>query len=282
MSEKPIYKTQDGYQEIVDSYNAILKRWPIEYTEKIVETNYGRTNLIVCGNSNKPPLFLIHGSSSNSTMWIGDVEKLSESYRIYCIDIIGEPGKSEAKRYDFTGSAYSQWLKEILDQLKIDKAIFIGNSMGGWMALKFAIEYPEKVTKLVLLATSGITPAKKSFLFRIIPLLLLGERGLYGINKIVYGREDIPAEALEVSNIIMKNFNPRVDSLPVFTDTLLKRISASLLFIGGEKDALLPTHKTAKRINEIFPDAKTMVIGDNGHVVYGVLDTIMEFLEKNQ
>ena len=282
MSEKSIYKSQDGYQEIVDSYNAILEKWPIDYIEKIIETTYGRTNLIVCGNSNNPPLFLIHGSSSNSTMWIGDVEKLSQSYRVYCIDIIGEPGKSEAKRYDFRGNAYSQWLKEILDHLKIDKAIFIGNSMGGWMAIKFAIDYPEKVTKLVLLATSGIAPAKKSFLFRIIPLLLLGERGLYGINKIVYGREDIPAEALEVSNIIMKNFNPRVESMPVFTDILLKRITAPLLFIGGENDALLPTHKTAKRINEIFPDAKTMVIGDNGHVVYGVVDTIMEFLEKNQ
>lgn len=222
---------------------------------------------------------MLHGSSTNSAMWIGDIEKLSKNYRVYAVDILGEPGKSEENRPDLKGHYYGKWLDEVFDALGIEKPILIGNSLGGWIALNYATYKPERVEKLVLLATSGIAPAKISFLFKVIPLMLLGEKGIHKINKIVYGNEEVPEQAIEFGNLIMKNYNPRMCSLPVFTDGELKKLTMPTLYIGGENDALLPSKKAANRINKLLPEPKTMVLQNTGHVLIKVVDDILLFLE---
>jgi pimeloyl-ACP methyl ester carboxylesterase len=164
-------------------------------------------------------------------------------------------------------------------RLSIDKSIFIGNSLGGWMTLKFAVNFPNKVEKLVLLATSGVTNSKISFLFKAIFYLSRGEKGVIGMNKLVYGIDDIPDEVIEVSNLVMKNYNPRTGSLPIFNDDELKKLDMPVLFIGGEKDSLLPTNKTVKRLQKLIPDIDAIILKGRGHVIFDVLDDIMNFLK---
>lgn len=282
MIEKSIYKSQASKKIIRDHYDNLMKQWPVAYQEKYVDTTYGRTYMVESGYPHNPPLILLHGSGSSSYMWIGDVEKLSQKFHVFSIDIIGEAGKSAENRPDHNTDAYAVWIKEILEALNIQSATFIGNSLGGWMALSFAITFPQMVTKVVLLATSGVAPAKKSFLFKAIPLMLLREKGLKGLNKIVYGMDDIPDEVIKTSNIIMKNFNPRMGSLPVFPDKDMKKITMPVLFIGGEKDALLPSKKTADRLKRLLPKVITKVIKNNGHVVFDVTEDILSFLKMTE
>ena len=103
--------------------------------------------------------------------------------------------------------------------------------------------------------------------------------GIDEINKIVYGNEPIPKDALEFGNLIMKHYKPRMGSLPVFTDEELSRLTMPTLFIGGEKDALLHSRKTANRIDKLLPKSKTMVLENTGHVVIKVVDSVISFLE---
>ncbi|WDV46509.1 alpha/beta hydrolase [Clostridiaceae bacterium M8S5] len=277
---KSIFKSNEGKKAIIKHYETTMELWPLPYEEEYINTRYGKTYVVKSGDIAKQPLILIHGSCSNSSMWIGDVLELSEHYYVIAIDIIGEAGKSDENRLNLKSDEYALWIKDILDSLNISKAIFMGNSLGGWMSLKFAITYPNRVSKLVLLATSGIAPAKISFLFRSITLLMMGERGFKKLNQIVYGSDDVPIEAIEASSLIANNFNPMVGALPVFTDEEMSKIKNPVLFIGGENDALLPTKKTSERLLKLLPKAKTKVIKDRGHVIFGVTKDIVKFLRE--
>jgi pimeloyl-ACP methyl ester carboxylesterase len=68
----------------------------------------------------------------------------------------------------------------VLHALQVEAVTIIGISQGAWTAIKFAVAYPEHVTRLVVLSPGGIVPDKLSFVVRAIPLLLLGRRGLRG------------------------------------------------------------------------------------------------------
>lgn len=96
-------------------------------------------------------------------MWAGDVAAYSRQYRVYAVDLPGEPGKSAPNRPAWDGPAYAEWLEDVLDALKIEKATLLGLSQGGWAALKFAVYQPQRVEKLVLLNPAGIAPDKLSF-----------------------------------------------------------------------------------------------------------------------
>lgn len=60
-----------------------------------IDTTYGTTHVIACGNEDNPPLVLFHGVGDDSAlMWNYNAKFLSEHYRIYAVDTIGGPGKS--------------------------------------------------------------------------------------------------------------------------------------------------------------------------------------------
>lgn len=279
MKNNSIYKSDKGKKLIIDHYEDIIKEWPVDNEIININTSYGNTFIIASGDKGNKPIVLLHGSSTNSAMWMGDIDKLSKNYRVYAVDIIGEPGKSDESRPDMKSDHYGKWMDEILVALDIEKATLIGNSLGGWMALKYASYKPEKVEKLILLATSGIAPAKVSFLFKVIPLMLLGQKGIDKLNRIVYGQETIPQEALEFGNLVMKHYKPRMGSLPVLLDQELSKLTMPTLYIGGEHDALLPSEKTAKRINKLILKSKTIVLQNTGHVLLNVVDRVLLFLE---
>lgn len=278
MKTNSIYKSDEGKALIINHYDNLIKKWPVDKEIINVNTSFGNTFIIASGDVGNKPIILLHGSSTNSVMWMGDVEKLSETYRVYAIDIIGEPGKSDENRPDMNGDHYGKWLDEVIDALSIEKAIIIGNSLGGWMALKYATYKPEKVEKLVLLATSGITNGKMSFMFRVMPLMLLGEKGIDRLNQIVYGKEKIPEEAIEFGKLIMKHYRPRMGSLPVLTDQELSKLTMPTLYMGGENDALLPTKKIADRISKFISKGKIRVLKNTGHVLIDVVDDVVIFL----
>jgi len=277
---KDVFKSKEGKLQILSYYDNILKKWPVPYEHININTRYGNTFIIASGDVSKEPVVMLHGSSTNSAMWMGDVLKLSKEFRVYAVDIIGEPGKSYESRPELQPLNYADWILDIFNELKINKANFVGNSLGGWMSLCFATQYPERVNKLVLIAASGIVPAKKSFLVKVICLSLLGSKGIDKINGIVYGNLKVPDEVLRFGNLVYNNFNPRMGELYVFNDNELKSLSMPVLYIAGEKDALLQSGKTSERLMRILDKVEVNIIKDQGHVVIGCADEIVRFLNK--
>jgi pimeloyl-ACP methyl ester carboxylesterase len=278
MKNQQIFKSAAGRQAILEVYDSILKRWPVPYESLSVNTQYGQTYVQACGADSAPPLILLHGSSTNSAMWIGDVSTYCQGYRVYALDIPGEPGKSEALRFDLNSPEPALWLAEVFAALHIERAVLLGISLGGWLALKFATTYPERVTKLVLLCPAGVAPQKVSFMLQTVGLMFFGQWGLERLIKIVNGGQSIALEALEYTRLIANNFNPRIESLPIFSDQALKRLEMPVRLIVGEKDALLPSRNTVARLSNLLPHLTATVLPDSGHVLINLAAPIMDFL----
>jgi pimeloyl-ACP methyl ester carboxylesterase len=211
-------------------------------------------------------------------MWAGDVGEYSRHYRVYAVDLLGEPGKSASIRPDWNSPAYAEWLGDVLDALKVERAIIIGLSQGGWTALKFATFRPERVDKLVLLTPGGIRPDRISFALRAISLSFLGQWGISRINRMVFGPQPIPAEANEVATLIMTHFKPRIGVLPIFSDGELQRLTMPTLLLIGQEDALRDARKVTERMRKLVPDLTAKIIPQAGHALYNTPCHIMPFL----
>lgn len=259
-------------------YDSVLERWPVPYETLNMPTRYGNTFAIVSGEKVAPPLILLHGAGTNSTMWVGDVAEYSRHYRVYAVDLLGEPGKSAPNRPAWDGPAYAEWLDDVLDALKIEKATLVGLSQGGWTALKFSVYKPERVEKLVLLTPGGITPDKMSFVIRVVPLLLLGRWGIKRVNRMLFADQPVPDQVEEVMTLIYTHFKPRLGVLPIFSDEELKRLTMPVLLAIGAEDALRDAEKIVNRVKGLLPDLTAVIIPKAGHALLNTTIQIMPFL----
>lgn len=92
---------------------------------------------------------LLHGFLENKTMWQDLVPELSKKNRIITIDLLGH-GETECLGYVHSMEDNAEVVQAVLSKLRIRKAIFVGHSMGGYVALAFAELYPAMVKGLVL------------------------------------------------------------------------------------------------------------------------------------
>jgi len=83
-------------------------------------------------------ILLIHGLGTNAKSWKKNIPDLSKEFRVIAIDLPGY-GKSDKGYYQYSMSWYSLVLKEFLDSLGIEKAIYAGHSMGGQISLVTAL-----------------------------------------------------------------------------------------------------------------------------------------------
>ena len=277
---KSIYKTAEGKNQILSFYKALLTKWTQPSKQYTIETAFGNTFIIECGSNDAPSIILLHGTGSNSAMWIADAKTLSLKYRVFAIDIVGECGKSSENRLHFRSNNYSEWVLEILDKLGLTRVSILGCSLGGWIAIDFTIKNPKKVDKLVLLATAGITQIKPKTIFWIIITSLLGNWGFNKINNMVYGNLKIDKQVLEFASLIKKYYIPRTDMMPVFINKALQQIVAPTLFIGGENDCFYNSQKAASRFSKNLNKAQCYVLENTGHVLINQTERIIQFLNE--
>lgn len=278
MKTTMVFKSEECKRKVLKYYDALLARWPVPYEEQWITTKYGYTYAIAGGNTQSPPLILLHGTNSNSTMWLGDIAKYSRHFRTYALDIPGEPGKSGDIQYPLDAPAYSEWMEEVLKELGLKEAYLIGLSLGGWLSVKFAVSHPESVKKLVLLCPSGIGRVKTSFLIRTIPLIMLGDKGIDCMTRIICGSHEVPQEVLEYTRILSKSFNLRKEPVPIFSDEELRRLKMPVMALAGDRDALLHSEETISRIKQLLPHAQANLLAGASHALIGMADLVLPFL----
>jgi len=279
---KSIYKSAQGKAIIMERYEEILKLWPKPCESITVPSEYGDTFVIKSGADTDDAVVLLHGSSTNAAIWMGDAAILGKTRKVYAIDVIGEPGKSAETRPHMKAGNYAPWLEQVFDALGIKKAAIIGNSLGGWIALDFVSQSPLRVNKLVLLATGGLTPVHSSFGLKIVSLMLMGKKGVKKLTSIVLGNIEVPPEALEFAGLIVQYYIPRVIKSPMFSDDALSRLNMPVLFIGGENDAFFQSEKSAARLCSLVPQAKTQVLKNIAHTLINLADDIETFLDAKE
>ncbi|AWH84262.1 alpha/beta hydrolase [Flavobacterium album] len=111
--------------------------------------NYKNINLAYSDTGKGTAIVLLHGFLENSTMWDFFVGEFTKKYRVITIDLLGH-GQTECLGYIHTMEDMADAVYAVLHELRIRKAIFMGHSMGGYVALAFAELYPEMVKGIVL------------------------------------------------------------------------------------------------------------------------------------
>jgi pimeloyl-ACP methyl ester carboxylesterase len=274
-----VFKSPAGEKAIMDLYNGLMDRWPVPYESRIVSTRHGDTHMIVSGDPAAPPLILLHGASSNATMWIGDVPQYSACFRVYAVDMIGEAGKSAPTRPDKAG--YVEWLDDVLTALQLDRVTLVGISQGGGVAVHFAAAHPERVTQIALIAPAGVTTDKLSFIFKMIPNMLLGEWGMQRSMRQLYADQPIPDGVVDVMHTIMHNYKPNFGQpFKPLTDDDLRRLTMPVFLIGGDKDVIRDNRKIAARLRSGVPQVQVTIVPGGGHALNDTIGPILAFLTK--
>ncbi|MDX9982695.1 alpha/beta hydrolase [Sphaerochaeta sp.] len=245
--------------------------------QQYVETSFSKT-FILEGKSDTPPMVLLHGSCSTSAAWLGDLSSLSREYHVYAVDILGEPGNSEEFRLDLHSNEYSHWLGEVLDALSIQKAVLMGNSLGGWLALHFGATAPERVKALILLASAGIVPPKQAFVEQT-EKIAIDRSSAKAVKDTILGDSVLPKEVLQFMMLVFEHFNPIIGTLPILSDVELARLFMPVLFIAGKQDATMDTTLAADRLMNHVPQALTLLL-EGSHVITSAADTVFPFLAE--
>jgi pimeloyl-ACP methyl ester carboxylesterase len=125
----------------------------IEPDSLYVEVDDVKTRYVTSGDGDQAILF-IHGFSSSLYSWRACLEPLSRKYRVIALDLKGF-GFSEKPESEYTTGEYVDFVIHFMDALDLDKVTLCGNSMGGGIAWRAALKYPERVEKLILVDAGG-------------------------------------------------------------------------------------------------------------------------------
>jgi pimeloyl-ACP methyl ester carboxylesterase len=279
-----IWKSAAGAAAVRERYRAFLEHWPVPNAQLSVPTRHGETFVVASGPKDAPPIVLLHGSASNSAMWMGDVGVWAQRFRVYAVDMIGEPGLSAEGRPRLASRAYEAWLQDVFEGLGLTRAALVGISLGGWLALDFATRRPQQVSALVLLAPGGVGEHRNVLLWAA-PLLLLGPWGRRLVTRRIAGPQSAgpaspAAQAFgEFMQLIFANFRPRNERLPRFSDEALGRLSMPVLCVLGAKDAMIDSAGARDRLVRNVPNAEICWLSDAGHFLSNQTASIAAFLE---
>jgi pimeloyl-ACP methyl ester carboxylesterase len=278
-----IWKSPAGAAAVRERYRAFLSRWPVAHEQLSLTTRHGDTFVVASGPKDAPAVVLLHGSASNSAMWMGDVGAWAQRFRVYAVDVIGEPGLSADGRPSLASGAYAEWLDDLFAGLGLRRAALVGISLGGWLALDYASRRPERVSALALLCPGGVGRHKNVLLWAG-PLLLLGPWGRRLVTRRIAGpRPAGPVSPVEEAfggfmQLIFANFRPRHERLPRFSDAALARLAMPTLCVLGARDAMIDSAGTRERLARNAPHAEISWLPDAGHFLAGQTAPIAAFL----
>lgn len=267
MITQTAYKSDKAREKALASYEKTLTQWPVPYENRVVETTFGETYIIVSGDHESKPLVLLHGGGGNSTMWNYNVAALSKHFRIYAIDIIGEAGKSAGTRPTMM-TEYSQWLKEVFDALSISKAEICGASLGGTFAHQFALTFPQYVNSLILFAPPSLFNMRISFVFRFILANILPTTFARSFLQYMSSRgSEFPEQAIQDFIIQMQAYKLNTNKIPIISDQDLARLPSRTLLLLGEDEVIYDLEKVASRIRAVAPFITITIISGAKHMV---------------
>jgi pimeloyl-ACP methyl ester carboxylesterase len=259
--------------------------WNPSLTPQTIQIN-GHTIFYTVKGEGKP-LLLIHGYGAGMWVWEKQIEALSQSYRVYALDLIGH-GYSDRPKIPYSPETYIHFLRDFMEGVGIEKATLIGNSMGGGIAWATAILFPERVDRLILI--NGVPPdvlnSVKNDSFKMLvaikdipflPYLVMTGRNRNSIKRILLECvSDIKLITPEILNrqyqlskikgttwVLYSTFKHAEEGLTLRDK--LSLIRQPTLLIWGERDIILPP-PVGEALQQAITGSKFKRIEKSGHI----------------
>jgi pimeloyl-ACP methyl ester carboxylesterase len=243
------YRSKKAADNIISTYDELLKQWDVPMKEVMVPTTYGSTHVIVTGKVDGKPLLMFHGVGDDSAlMWIYNAKALGEFYRLYAIDTIGGPGKS------LMGEKYNKsyddviWIDDIMNYFKLEKSSIIGVSHGGYLVQLYTLHRQEKIDKAISLSASVPVDGSENYMKTMMKIFL--PEALFptkrNVTKLLRKLSGNHAEVFTNNAIILehykwllKGFNNmamRYHKVRMFTEEEVKQIKGKIVYLVGLED----------------------------------------------
>jgi len=269
-----------------------MKMWPVPYEELEIPSRFGMTHVIVSGPKDAPPLVLLHGYWATSTMWSPNIADFSKYYRVYAIDVMGQPSKSIPNEPVRNVGDYVAWLTATLDAMHVGRISLVGMSFGGWLALNHAVAVPDRVQKLVLLSPGGFLPMVRQFNLRGMLMVLFPTRVTVNSFMRWLGFTGIGARpVLDLMYLGLKHFRVLPETsrvMPtVFSDDELRAMRVPTLLLIGDHEVITNPETALTRARRLIPDIQGELVPQSSHDMcftqHRVVDArVLEFLKKTR
>ncbi|BDW93767.1 Ndr family protein [Flagellimonas marinaquae] len=259
-----LFKSPEGKSKILSLYNRKLQELNVGHSEKLVDTKFGKTNVVCVGDANLPPLVLIHGTGGCAPQILDSFPSLASQYCVYAVDVLAQPNKSAETRLDMKSLDYGKWLIEVIIKLRLTNVTLAGFSFGGLIALK-ALEYNQTPIKQVFLIApvyivngNPIINVWKMF----IPLKkFIKTNNQAYIKKVMDALfSEYDGFALVFMSTVFQNCNMDFSPLPVISKNRAKNIKTPISIFAAEQDIMFPGKKMIKRAKQIFPSLEEVVL----------------------
>jgi pimeloyl-ACP methyl ester carboxylesterase len=259
-----------------------------------------------CGGSG-PLLILIHGITNSSASWEPVLALLERDFTVIAPDLLGH-GDSAKPRGDYSLGSFASLLRDFMLALGHERATVAGHSLGGGIAMQMAYQFPERVERLVLVASGGlgrqVTPVLRAVALPgaelMLPLLaskalvnagtavggLIGRLGLRtgtDIAEMASGLatlRDIETRRafVHTARSVIDVGGQRIDA----TDKLYLAAAVPTLIMWGDADPIIPA-RHGIRAHELMPGSRLRLFEGAGHFPHhddpaGFVTTLTEFV----
>jgi pimeloyl-ACP methyl ester carboxylesterase len=267
-------------------WERVSKLIPHSENSHFVEIDGATVHFQEFGDAADPTLLLIHGFTASAYVWKTVAPALAdEGFHIVAVDLIGFGYSDKPASFDYTIASQARMISRFMNRLGIGRATVVGSSYGGAVAVTLALDYPERVEKLVLVDAVINDEATNHPIMRLARIPGLGEvitpflvdskafmkfrmQGtLAPVNHHLITKDRIesvirPLHAKDGHNAVLKA-GRNWDANRIEKDAHL--VNHPTLIIWGEEDNVIPIENGEKLYNSVL-NSRFVVLKNCGHV----------------
>jgi len=220
------------------------------------------------------PLIVIHGGGESGHAWLQNVAELSKYYQVYLPDLPGF-GLSKAAEEDFEMSSYVTFVEDFSRSLGLGHFHLVGHSLGGGIALCYALDFPHRIKRLVLV--SSLCLGREIALWaRVMSLPVfygIARKAVVGVFRAIgwlVRNLNCPLGKITPPSLLRMSIGKSVMTVEGQTTVLLNRLSELLmptLLVWGANDNIVPVRHAFLAAEQI-PNCQVRVFQNSGHSVY--------------
>ena len=261
-------------------------------------------NYVDLGSGEREPVVFVHGLGGQWQNWLENIPRVAQERRTLALDLPGF-GLTPEPAGRITIPGYGRFVDAFCDRLELGRVAMVGNSMGGYVAAEVAIQFPARVSRLMLVSAAGISSAATVRA----PILTAGRVVKAAFTYSAARHRTVAARPLSRHFFLaLVARHPRLlrpdlvyeaffkgAAKPGFDDALrasldydfrerLPEVTVPTLIVWGENDAIIPV-RDANEFERLIPDSRKVVMRDTGHVPMAERpqafnDLLMEFLAE--
>lgn len=228
---------------------------------------------------NGPDLVFLHGFLEYKEVWLPFIHHFTDRYRVLCIDLPGH-GDSEVLKSVHSMKEMAQVVKFVMDENNMPKAVLIGHSMGGYVALNFVYYFNSNCSGLVMFSSSALNDSTEKLLARNRDLdFIMSDKkdlvinnsvpNMFAPSNLVQFKHEIEAIKERAKQMPERGMTAAIKGMMSRVNNVnyLKNLTLPTLFIAGLHDHLIQIDVSQRQV-ENAKNISFKVLENSGHMGY--------------